>query len=55
MTEAIPNPQNPKPFTKIQFFYVITLDLNIDYYHIELSPVSKILYIIVLSFNKYKY
>jgi hypothetical protein len=33
----------------------MTLDLNMGYYHIELSPFSKCLCTIVMPFGKYKY
>jgi putative transposase len=33
----------------------MTLDLNMGYYHIELSPSSKCLCTIVMPFGKYKY
>ena len=37
------------------FMYGTTLDLNMGYYHIELSPASKRLCTIVFPFGKYKY
>jgi hypothetical protein len=37
------------------FQYATSLDLNMGYYHIELSPNSKRLCIIVLPWGKYEY
>jgi hypothetical protein len=37
------------------FKYATSLDLNMGYYHIELSPHSKRLCTIVLPFGKYEY
>ena len=37
------------------FQYATSLDLNMGYYHIELSPHSKELCMIVLPWGKYKY
>jgi putative transposase len=37
------------------FQYATTLDLNMGYYHIELSPSSKHLCTIVMPFGKYEY
>ena len=37
------------------FKYVTSLDLNMGYYHIKLSPNSKQLCTIVLPWGKYKY
>ena len=37
------------------FTYASSLDLNMGYYHIELSPGSKQLYTIVLPWGKYYY
>jgi hypothetical protein len=53
----------PYPIPKIQdlliklegFQYAISLDLNMGYYHIELTLFSKQLYTIVTSFGKYEY
>jgi hypothetical protein len=53
----------PYPIPKIQdmllklegFKYASSLDLNMGYYHIELSPHSKRLCTIVLPFGKYGY
>jgi hypothetical protein len=55
--------QIPYPIPKIQdlllklegFQYAMTLDLNMGYYHIELSPFSKCLCTIVMPFGKYEY
>jgi hypothetical protein len=35
--------------------YAMTLDLNVGYYHIKLSPFSKHLCTIVTPFGKYEY
>jgi hypothetical protein len=53
----------PYPIPKIQdllmklegFQYSTSLDLNMGYYHIELTPFSKQLCTIVTPFGKYKY
>ncbi len=37
------------------FQYATTLDLNMGYYHIELSPFSKRLCTIVMPFGKFEY
>ena len=55
--------RKPYPIPKIQdlllklegFQYATSLDLNMGYYHIELSPDSKRLYAIVLLWGKYEY
>jgi hypothetical protein len=55
--------RQPYPIPKIQdmllklecFKYATSLDLNMGYYHIKLSPHSKRLCTIVLPFGKYKY
>ncbi len=55
--------RKPYPIPKIQdlllklegFQYATSLDLNMGYYHIELSPFSKQLCTIVLPFGKYEY
>jgi hypothetical protein len=55
--------RKPYPIPKIQdlllklegFQYATTLDLNMGYYHIELSPFSKRLCTIVTPFGKYEY
>ncbi len=55
--------RRPYPIPKIQdllaklegFKYATSLDLNMGYYHIELSPASKWLWMIVLLFGKYEY
>ena len=55
--------RKPFPIPKIQdlllklegFTYATSLDLNMGYYHIELSPKSKELCTIVLPFGKYEY
>jgi hypothetical protein len=55
--------QKPYPIPKIQdlllklegFQYAMTLDLNMGYYHIELSPFSKYLCTIVMPYGKYEY
>mgnify|MGYP005753024869 CR=1 FL=1 len=55
--------RKPYPIPKIQdllsnlegFQYATSLDLNMGYYHIELSPASKKLCTIVLPFGKYEY
>ena len=55
--------RKPFPIPKIQdmllklkgFKYTTSLDLNMGYYHIELSPNSKRLCTIVLPWGKYKY
>ncbi len=55
--------RKPYPIPKIQdmllklegFKYATSLDLNMGYYHIELSPDSKKLCTIVLPFGKYEY
>ena len=55
--------RKPYPIPKIQdlllklegFQYVTALDLNMDYYHIELDPESSRLCTIVLPWDKYKY
>jgi hypothetical protein len=55
--------QKPYPIPKIQdlllklkgFQYAMTLDLNMGYYHIKLSPFSKCLCTIVMPFCKYEY
>ena len=55
--------RKPYPIPKIQdllirlegFQYATSLDLNMGYYHIELSPDSKKLCTIVLPFGKYEY
>jgi hypothetical protein len=36
------------------FLYATSLDLNIGYYHIKLTPFSKQLCIIILLFGKYE-
>ena len=53
----------PFPIPKIQdillklegFKYATSLDLNMGYYHIELSPDSRKLCTIVLPWGKYEY
>jgi hypothetical protein len=55
--------QKPYPIPKIQnlllqlegFQYATSLDLNMGYYHIELSPDAKKLCTIVLPFGKFEY
>ena len=55
--------RKPYPIPKIQdimqklegFRYATTLDLNMGYYHIELSPAAKRLCTIVLPWGKYEY
>ena len=55
--------RKPYPIPKIQdlmlklegFQHATSLDLNMGYYHIELSPESKRLCTIVLPFGKYEY
>ena len=55
--------RKPYPIPKIQdlllklegFKFATSLDLNMGYYHIELSPVSKRLCTIVLPFGKFEY
>ena len=55
--------RKPYPIPKIQdlllklegFTYATSLDLNMGYYHIELSPSSLALCTIVLPWGKYKY
>ena len=55
--------QKPFPIPKIQamllklkgFKYATSLDLNMGYYHIKLSPNSKRLCTIVLPWGKYEY
>ena len=55
--------RKPYPIPKIQdmllnldgFKYATSLDLNMGYYHIELSPQSKQLCTIVLPWGKYEY
>jgi hypothetical protein len=55
--------QKPYPIPRIQYLllklegfqYAMTLDLNMGYYHIELSPFSKHLCTIVMPFGKYEY
>ena len=55
--------RKPYPIPKIQdlllklegFMYATTLDLNMEYYHIELSPGSKKLCTLVLPWGKYEY
>jgi hypothetical protein len=55
--------RKPYPIPKIQdmlltlegFKYATSLDLNMGYYHIELSPLSKQLCTIVLPWGKYEY
>ena len=55
--------RKPYPIPKIQdlllklegFMYATSLDLNMGYYHIELSPFSKRLCTIVTPFGKYEY
>src|SRR5690348_15885243 len=55
--------RKPYPIPKIQdlllklegFQYATSLDLNMGYYHIELSPLSKQLCTIVLPWGKYEY
>ena len=55
--------RKPYPIPKIQdllmklegFQYATSLDLNMGYYHIELSPASKQLCTIVLPFGKFEY
>jgi hypothetical protein len=55
--------RKPYPIPKIQdlllklegFQYATSLDLNMGYYHIELSPDSKCLCTIVLPWGKYEY
>ena len=55
--------RKPFPIPKIQdlmlklegFMYGTSLDLNMGYYHIELSPMSKQLCTIVLPWGKYEY
>ena len=55
--------RRPYPIPKIQdmlmnlegFQFATSLDLNMGYYHIELSPKSKELCTIVLPFGKYEY
>jgi hypothetical protein len=37
------------------FQYATSLDLNMDYYHMELTPFSKQLCTIILPFGKYEY
>ena len=53
----------PFPIPKIQdlllklegFQHAMSLDLNMGYYHIELTPFSKRLFTIVTPWGKYKY
>jgi hypothetical protein len=55
--------RKPYPIPKIQdllmklegFMYATSLDLNMGYYHIELTPNSKALCTIVLPWGKYEY
>ena len=55
--------RKPYPIPKIQdlmlklegFQYATSLDLNMGYYHIELTPFSKQLCTIILPFGKYEY
>ena len=55
--------RKPYPIPKIQdlllklegFKYATSLDLNMGYYHIELSPASKWLCTTALPFGKYEY
>jgi hypothetical protein len=55
--------RKPYPIPKVQdlllklegFQYATSLDLNMGYYHIELSPNSKCLCTIVLPWGKYEY
>jgi hypothetical protein len=55
--------QKPYPIPEIQDLllkfegvqYAMTLDLNVGYYHIKLSPFSKHLCTIVTPFGKYEY
>ena len=55
--------RKPYPIPKIQdlllklegFKFATSLDLNMGYYHIELSPASKRLCTIVLPFGKFEY
>ena len=55
--------RKPYPIPKIQdlmlklegFQYATSLDLNMGYYHIELTPYSKQLCTIILPFGKYEY
>ena len=55
--------QKPYPIPKIQdlllklegFQYATSLDLNMGYYHIELTPESRRLCTIVLPWGKYEY
>jgi hypothetical protein len=55
--------QKPYPIPRIQdlllklegFQYATTLDLNMGYYHIKLSPFSKCVCTIVMPFGKYEY
>ena len=55
--------RKPYPIPKIQdlllklegFQYTTSLDLNMEYYHLELDPRSKQLCTIVLPWGKYKY
>jgi hypothetical protein len=37
------------------FQYAMSLDLNLGYCHIELTPFSKQLWMIILPFDKYEY
>ena len=55
--------QKPYPIPKIQelllklegFQFATSMDLNMGYYHIELTPNARRLCTIVISFGKYKY
>ena len=55
--------RNPYPIPKIQdlllklegFMYATSLDLNMGYYHIELTPTAKKYCTIVFPFGKYEY
>ncbi len=55
--------RKPYPIPKVQdmlvklegFRYATSLDLNMGYYHIELSPEAKKLCTIILPFGKYEY
>ena len=55
--------RKPFPIPKIQdmllnlevFTYASSLDSNMGYYHIELSPLAKQIYTIVLPWGKYEY